>query len=136
MVFKLGESGNPKGKPKGTKDKRTALRALLDPHSKDLIEKAVALALDGDTTALKLCLDRCIPPYKPQTAPVQFTPAGDTLTDQAYAIIAAMGSGEIPPDVAVAMLAALGGLAQMIKTDELKRRIEALEEQTYENTGS
>ncbi|MDQ3566413.1 MAG: hypothetical protein M3436_20840 [Pseudomonadota bacterium] len=40
---------NPNGKPKGAKDKRTALRALLETHSEALAQKAVELALEGDT---------------------------------------------------------------------------------------
>ena len=61
MKFEKGKSGNPKGKPKGAKDKRTELRALLEPHAPALIQKAVDMALAGDTVALKLCLDRIIP---------------------------------------------------------------------------
>lgn len=61
MSFKKGQSGNPSGRPKGTKDKRTELRELLRPHAPVLVEKAVEMALDGDTTALKICLDRIIP---------------------------------------------------------------------------
>ena len=61
MTFKAGKSGNPQGRPKGSKDKRTELRALLEPHAPALVEKAVQMALDGDTVALKLCLDRIIP---------------------------------------------------------------------------
>ncbi|CAJ0691643.1 hypothetical protein KXR69_16090 [Ralstonia holmesii] len=52
MAFQKGQSGNPAGKPKGAKDKRTALRELLQPHAEQLVQKAVKLALDGDTTAL------------------------------------------------------------------------------------
>ena len=61
MSFQKGQSGNPSGRPKGTKDKRTELRELLQPHAPALIEKAVEMALEGDTTALKMCLDRIIP---------------------------------------------------------------------------
>lgn len=61
MSFQKGQSGNPEGRPKGTKDKRTELRELLQPHAPALVEKAVELALQGDTTALKMCLDRIIP---------------------------------------------------------------------------
>jgi len=61
MSFQKGQSGNPSGRPKGAKDKRTELRELLQPHAPALIEKAVEMALDGDTTALKMCLDRIIP---------------------------------------------------------------------------
>jgi hypothetical protein len=59
--FQAGQSGNPRGKPRGAKDKRTGLRALLQPHADALVKKAVDLALGGDTAALRLCLDRLAP---------------------------------------------------------------------------
>ena len=62
MKFKPGQSGNPAGKPKGVKDRRTELRALLVPHAQELIDKVVALAKAGDTTALRILIDRLIPP--------------------------------------------------------------------------
>ncbi|MGH8625106.1 MAG: DUF5681 domain-containing protein [Gammaproteobacteria bacterium] len=60
--WKQGQSGNPEGRPPGAKDKRTALRALLTPHAQELVMRAVELAKSGDTTALRLCLERLIPP--------------------------------------------------------------------------
>ena len=68
--FKPGQSGNPKGRPPGRKGRNTAIRELLDPHKKDLVGKAVALAMDGDTTALRLCLERLYPPIKATDDPV------------------------------------------------------------------
>lgn len=59
--FKPGQSGNPAGRPKGAKNRSTELRSLLEPHAPALVEKAVQMALEGDTVALKLCLDRIIP---------------------------------------------------------------------------
>lgn len=64
MAFQEGQSGNPAGRPKGSKDKRTELRELLEPHAPALIEKAVSMALEGDTTAMKMCLDRILPAMK------------------------------------------------------------------------
>jgi hypothetical protein len=64
VPFTKGQSGNPAGKPKGAKDKRTELRALLRPHAEDLVAKAVELAKAGDTTALRICIDRLIPPIR------------------------------------------------------------------------
>ena len=50
--------GNP-GRPKGSRHKTTrAIEALLDGEGEALSRKAVDLALKGDTTALRLCLDR------------------------------------------------------------------------------
>lgn len=59
--FKQGESGNPLGRPKGIKDKRTALNKLLEPRAEALVTKAVEMALGGDITALRLCIERLIP---------------------------------------------------------------------------
>jgi hypothetical protein len=49
--------GNP-GRPKGARHKATvAAEALLDGQAEALTQKAVDAALEGDTTALRLCLD-------------------------------------------------------------------------------
>lgn len=64
MPFEKGVSGNPNGRPKGSGDKRTELRSLLDPHAPELVKTVVEKALSGDMTAMRLCLDRCIPSYK------------------------------------------------------------------------
>lgn len=50
--------GNP-GKPRGARHKATqAALALLDGEAATLTRKAVEMALEGDTTALRLCLER------------------------------------------------------------------------------
>ena len=57
--FKPGQSGNPKGRTKGSRNQMTlAMEALLDGESEALTRKAIELALGGDITALRLCLDR------------------------------------------------------------------------------
>ena len=63
-MFEKGKSGNPAGRPKGIQDKRVEMRALLEPYAPSLIEKAVQLALEGDTTALKLCVEQDCPIYQ------------------------------------------------------------------------
>ena len=64
MTFKPGTSGNPAGRRRGSKNKATELRKLLDPYAPMLVEKAVQMALEGNTTALKLCIDKLIPNLK------------------------------------------------------------------------
>lgn len=60
--FKKGVSGNPNGRPKGARNKTTAMaESLLEGQSGALVRKAVSMALDGNITALKLCLERIIP---------------------------------------------------------------------------
>jgi len=57
-----GQSGNPAGRPKGAKNKTTlAAESLLKDHAEAITQKVIDLALEGDLTALKMCLDRVLP---------------------------------------------------------------------------
>ena len=70
--FKTGLSGNPGGRPKGSLNKATlATQALLDGEAEALTRKVVELAKDGNPVALRLCLDRLLPPRKDR--PINFT---------------------------------------------------------------
>jgi hypothetical protein len=76
-----GKSGNPAGRPKGSRNKTTlAVEALLDREAEDLTRKAIELAKGGDLVALRLCLDRICPPRK--ESPVSFVlPPLNTAAD-------------------------------------------------------
>lgn len=77
MTFKSGKSGNPNGRPKGVIDKRTQLRSLLQPHAEDLVNKLIERAKLGDSWAMKLCIDRLIPPIKKDDSICFDLPEGD-----------------------------------------------------------
>lgn len=127
--FTKGRSGNPTGKPPGTKDRRTELRELLRPHAPALLEKAVNLAMEGDPQALRLCLDRIIPSVKATSEPVKLElPKGATLSEQAQAVMNAATSGEITTDEAAGLMAVLQGQLRIKEQDELERRLTALEQ--------
>lgn len=64
MKFKPGESGNPSGRPKGSRNTQTQLIKLLEPHAEQLINKMVEKALEGDPNALRLCIERLLPKAK------------------------------------------------------------------------
>lgn len=125
--FKPGQSGNPDGRPKGSKDKRTQYREMLEPHAEALISKVVELALAGDTTSLKLCLDRLVSPFRAKDAPVHLDGLAGSLSEQGAQILSAMGNGVIAPADAAAMLSALAAQSRVIETEELEQRIEKLE---------
>ena len=63
--FAKGRSGNPAGRPRGSRNRSTlAAQMLLQGEAEALTRKAVELALGGDPTALRLCLDRLIAPHR------------------------------------------------------------------------
>jgi hypothetical protein len=66
--FQKGISGNPKGRPKGARNKTTTMaEALLEGQAEALVQKVVSMALKGNTTAMRLCLERLIPPKREPT---------------------------------------------------------------------
>ena len=65
MKFEKGQSGNPKGRPKGARNRTTlSVEALLDGDAEAITRKAIEKAKDGDMTAIRLCLDRFGPAGK------------------------------------------------------------------------
>jgi hypothetical protein len=57
--FEKGHSGNPAGRPRGVGRRASqAIQEMLDADARALTSKLVELALDGNTTALRMCLDR------------------------------------------------------------------------------
>ena len=79
--FRRGESGNKNGRPKGIVDSRVRLRELFMPHAEDLIKKAVEMALEGDTAAMRLCFDRSIPPIRSESEIVSVGELSSSLAE-------------------------------------------------------
>ncbi len=126
--WKKGQTGNPGGKKKGT-GKVSQLRALLDPHAEDLVNKAKNMALEGDMTALRLCLERLVPPIKIKDEPVtvEGLDGSKALVEQGQAIINALAKGEVTPSEAATLMQSVSSQTRIMEGDELERRITALE---------
>lgn len=125
--FKPGQSGNPAGRPKGRADARTRWRKAFEKDGDKLVKKALELALAGDSQALKLCIDRAIPAYRPAAEPVQFELTGDTLTAKAESILAAVAAGQLDPQTGKALIDAVGSLVKVTAVDDVSRRLAELE---------
>lgn len=123
--WKPGQSGNPGGRPK----RIGVVRELLELRRKDLVKKAIDLALAGDVGALRLCIERLAPPLKSTSEAVVIDGLAEakTLTEKCEAIVRAVGTGALSPTVAAELLSAVGSLAKSMETDELARRVAALE---------
>jgi len=133
--FRKGVSGNPAGKPKGARHKATlAAEALLDGDSEKLTRKAITMALKGDPTAMRLCLERILPPRRDR--PVRFQmPNMTTPNDIASAVGAvarAMGRGELTPEEATSVVAVLEIRRKALELVEIEARLLALEKSTME----
>ena len=101
-LYKGMKSLNPEGRPKGSVNKFTALsRELMSNKGPEIVQKVIDLALEGDRTCLKMCMDRIIP----TTKAVEFRSSED--------------KGNVIINV--------GGLAEKIITEDKKEPLEYAE---------
>src|ERR1700738_2733649 len=125
--FKPGKSGNPAGKPKGSRNATTrAMEALLDGESDALTRKAIELAKAGDMTALRLCLERILPPRKDRPVSFALPPiasAKDALSALS-ALLTAVSSGELTPSEAAEAGKLVDGYVKATETNELAEGLE------------
>ena len=125
--WKKGQSGNPAGRPRGSGEV-SKLRAAIAGRVPEILDKLMRQALEGDTSAARLLLERSIAPLKAQEAPQALALPDGSLTDQGRSVLRSVASGELAPSQGAALLGAIGQLARVAEVDELTRRIEALEE--------
>ncbi len=127
-TFKKGVSGNPNGRPKGS-GLAGRLRKFIADDADEILQSVIDQAKAGDLAAAKLLLDRIVPPLKPEAQAVQIdalSGSGD-LVGKADAVIHAVGSGDIAPDIAAQLISAVATLAKVIEIDQLEKRLEQLE---------
>ncbi|PVE21128.1 hypothetical protein DC522_28310 [Microvirga sp. KLBC 81] len=123
------QPGNP-GRPKGSRNRATlALEALLDGEAEAITRKAVEMALSGDTTAMRLVMDRIMPPRKDR--PVMFSmpkleTAGDAVKATA-ALVEAVANGDITPGEAGELSKLVDGFTKAVELHEIQQRLDKLE---------
>jgi hypothetical protein len=123
------EPGNS-GRPKGARNKATlALEVLLDGEAEALTRKAIDMALEGDTTAMRLVMDRIMPPRKDR--PVLFAlPKLETPADAVKAtaaLVEAVASGDLTPSEADDLSRLVDRFVRAVETTDVLERLESLE---------
>ena len=128
--FKAGQSGNPSGRPPGSRNKATlALETLLDGEAEALTRKAIELAKAGDLTALRLCLDRILPPRKDRPVAFALPPIASSkdALQALSALLTAVSTGELTPSEAAEVGKLVDGYVKATEINELAERLERLE---------
>ena len=128
--FQPGQSGNPAGKRKGTRNRVTVLaEKLMTDDSEAVVLAVVKAAKGGDMTAARLVLDRIAPARRGR--PISFAlPLIKTtadITEAMRAVLASMASGTLTPDEAMAAASVIEVNRKAIETHELENRVVALE---------
>ncbi len=128
--FPPGFVANPHGRIRGSRNRNTQnMIDLLEGQGEAISGKLIDLALAGDKTALRLCIERLIPRRK--SLPLNLVlPPLNTPSDVANAITAVIDAasyGEIDTDQARAMAAVLDARRKSFETIELEDRLTLIE---------
>jgi hypothetical protein len=129
--FRKGQSGNPQGRPLGARNQATvAAEALLDGEAEAITRKVVEKAKDGDSAALRLCLERILPPRKDRPIALSM-PKLDTVAD-APALMAAITSlitiGDVTPSEAADLAKLVDTYVRSVEAADLNKRLRTIEE--------
>ncbi len=126
--WKKGVSQNPGGRPKNVTPVAD-YRRMLDSHIPEILNKAIELAKGGDTTMIKVCLDRVLPAMRPRDEPVELKEMQSiSLAEQGRFVLSAMAQGKLNTDEAQSLLSALANQAKLEEATEVVERIERIEE--------
>jgi hypothetical protein len=126
------EPGNKhgKGRPEGSRNSATiALQSLLEDEGEAITRKAIELAKEGDSTAMRLVLERLIPPTRERRVNLTL-PKVTTVADITVAIgavLEAVAHGELAPGEGQALTGLLEAQRKSIEMVQLEQRVAQLE---------
>jgi hypothetical protein len=118
------------GRPKGSRNKTTiAIESLLEGQAEALTQTAISKALEGDSIALRLCMDRIAPPMKDK--PVLFPlPRMQDVTDASQAagsVLSAVSDGTITPIEGTRVMGLIDSYRRTLELTEIEQRLQVLE---------
>jgi hypothetical protein len=126
--FKPGKSGNPNGRPQGSRNKTTlAMQELFDGEAEAITRVCIDKAKQGDGPALRLCMERLCPPRKDGTISFEVPPmdsAGDAINVMS-AVLTALGLGNITPSEAQSVAGIVETFRRTLETCQLEARMTA-----------
>ena len=125
-TFAIGNAG----RPKGARNKKTiAITSLLEGQSEALTQTAITKALDGDSVALRLCMERIAPAPKDQTVSFRLPKMHSALdaSQAAGSILTAVSEGELTPIEATRIMGLVDSYRRTLELTDIEMRLSALE---------
>ena len=105
--------------------------ALLEGEAESLTRKAVELAMVGEPTAMRLCLERILPVCRDRTVKFALPPieSASDIAAAMKAVTSALADGAITPGEAATIAAVVDTFVRAIETSDFDRRLKELEDE-------
>jgi hypothetical protein len=130
MTFQPGQSGNPAGRPRGTRAKTTILaEQMLGAEAEAIVQAAIDMAKAGDAAAVRVCFDRLAPRPRDRAVEFELPPlhsAASALSALAD-IAAAVSRGELTPAEADNVSRLLDRYVRTLESADFEQRVAKLE---------
>ncbi len=129
--FSKGRSGNPIGRPRGIRNKATiAAESLLEGEIEGICRKAIEEAKRGNIQAIKLVLDRILPPKKEASIFIDLpaTKTSSDILEAIHRITQAVSRGELSPTEGDCLTRIIERQAKVIEMNDFEERLKKLEE--------
>jgi hypothetical protein len=126
MLFQKGQSGNPSGRPRGSRNRATILfQNVLEDDAEAIARKAVDMAKAGDIAAIRICMDRLAPARRNDAIVFELPPierATDTVV-AAATIVTAVAAGDLAPSEAADLAKVIDIYLRALATGSFEERL-------------
>jgi hypothetical protein len=132
----FAKGNRPAGRRAGSRNKKTlAAAVLLEGEAEALTRRAVELALAGDPTAMRLCIERILPPCRERAVKFALPPieSAADIAPAMKAVTSALAAGGITPGEAGTIAAVVDTFVRAIETSDFDRRLKVVETEYDEN---
>ena len=118
------------GRPKGSRNKATiAIESLLQGQAEALTQTAVTKALDGDSVALRLCMERLAPAPKDQPVSFSLSKLNNAMdaSEAARSVLTEVSEGQLTPIEATRVMGLIDSYRRTLELTEIEQRLQELE---------
>jgi len=124
-----------RGRPRGSRNKASSAgQDLLDKYAQHVVGKCIDLALKGDRSALRICMDRISPARRDACFRMSLPPVrtAQDLDQAAEKLTQGIRRGKIAPAEGEKMMNIFEMRSRIIQTAQWESRIDKLEEEEKE----